>query len=355
MKKIWGLILCIALSLSVLVGCSDGEIGDYIENYEENKQKEEKLTLNMYIIVDDATTENAKTTVKQMINQHTTSTYNTSVVVNYVSAADYQATIDAAMEKTGVNAPHIILITSAEMVDALSSKLVDLMPYLKQKTYQKLNTQIAPTLLEAGRQNAKLYALPNSHVIGGNTGYEYLAIDLEVAEKELYYSKSLLSSYKSLDDAAELIADITAAGYNASDYVYTVNGPYELKAELEADGMLCNVIKYPVADRETAFSSAFAIVKNEYSQFDDRAMRILNAINSDTELRNLLQYGVRGTNYTLDADGNVQRISSGNNVYYMDLKHTGDVFKALFCPELGWTKAAHDNGVKQNSDSVVNK
>ncbi len=357
MKKILCLLICAVLSLTVLVGCSKGNIGDYLENYVKIDTKEEKLTLNMYIVVEDGTSENAKTTIKQIFDQHTSTTYNTSVKLNYVTASEYENTIANVINKTDKDAPHIVLITSKDMLDGLvaESKLVDLVPYLEEKAYQRLNTQVAPALLQAGRDAGRLYALPNSHIIGGNEGYEYLVIDLPVAEKELWYSKSELATYKSLEDASTLMADMTANGYNASELVSIVRGSYELKAQLEAQNKMCNIIKYPTATPEEAFAGAFAIVANEDNRYEDRAMRIINAINADSELRNILQYGVRGTNYHLDNDGNVVRVSEGDNVYYMNLRYTGDTFKALYCPELGWTKSAYDNGIKQNEEAVVAK
>ena len=81
-------------------------------------------------------------------------------------------------------------------------------------------------------------------------------------------------------------------------------------------------------------------------------MKIIYSINTDTYLRNLLQYGVMGTNYTVE-NGDIVRIAEGENVYHMDLLHTGDIFKAEFCSEINWTKTAYDNGVAQNKDSVA--
>ena len=371
MKKILCLILCVVLSLTVLVGCSKGEIGDYIHKYEDNKQTEIKLTLNMYIVVGEGTTENAKTTIKQIINQHTTSTYNTSVVLNFVNADEYESTVNSALSLTGNNAPHIILITNKAMLDGLvaANQVVDLVPYLGQKAYQKLNTQIASSLLTSARdEGGKLYALPNSHIVGGDTGYKYLVYDLDVVEKMLWYGRDEIAQYNSLEDASELIGEINALvesgaipAYTSeniagvTDYVCEVRGPYELKEQLEAANKFCQIVEYPTATAEDAFAGAFAIVNNENNIYEERAMRILHAINADSELRNTLQYGVMGTNYHLDSNGNVVRVSEGNNVYHMDLRYTGDVFKALYCEELGWTKEAFDNGVKQNSQSVSAK
>ena len=362
-KKILSLILCIAFSLTLLVGCaedviaSDEEIQELYDKYIKG-EKVYKTTLNMYVITDDTTTENAKATVKQLISSHTSDNYNSPLNIFYCTEAEYETTVKEAIKAGGANAPHIILINSEKLYNDLvnaegGNKLLDIASYLRTKTYGKLNTQICESLLSAARVNGKLYVLPNNHVVGGNSGYEYFVINKQVAHHECLEELSVLESYKNTTDASELIARITAKGYDASKLVYSVTGPYELKAQLEQQGFICNVVKYPTATPAEVFSGAFAIVKNSDSLYNDRAMQILNAINNDTELRNLLQYGVQGTNYLLDTKGNVTRVNDGNNVYHMNLLYTGDIFKAMYCEELGWTKDIHSNGLVQNDESVA--
>ena len=125
-----------------------------------------------------------------------------------------------------------------------------------------------------------------------------------------------------------------------------------------------------VVTKEFAFASCFGIINNpDDKRYNDRAMQILFALNNDVYLRNLLQYGVEGTNYTV-VDNDVKRVTyidttgltgealenalnNNENVYNMNLFYTGDVFNAYFCSELGWVKSVYDNGLMQNKDSVV--
>lgn len=355
MKKIWCLILCLILACTVLVGCAEDEIGDYLENYPEKTETVGKLSLNMYIIVGNNTTENAKTTVKRMISQHTVAEYNTELNVFYIPESEYESTVMTAINNGGSDAPHIILINSESMLNSLyksdaDSKLADLSAYYLSRDYGRLNTQIANSLIQASKlgENNKLYTVPNNHVVDE---YTYLVIDEDVAHQTLHYPSNELKNYKSIADAAALKEEMTLAGYNADELVYETTGPYELRAEIEADGNICNVVKQPIATRAEAFSSAFAIVNTE-TKYNDRAMKMIYSINTDTYLRNLLQYGVMGTNYTVE-NGDIVRIAEGENVYYMNLLHTGDIFKADFCSELNWTKTAYDNGVLQNKDSIA--
>ena len=344
------------MACAMLVGCGESEIGEYIKNYPETNDTVERLELNLYIITGDKTTENAKISVSTRISGYTKSDYSTVLNVHYVTSADYEATVNKAIKDGGKNTPHIILINSESMINSLvkaegGSKLADLTDYYSSKTYGRLNTQIASSLLESSKIDGKFYSVPNNHVVDG---YDYLVINKEVAVQVLHYTNEELSSYKSLEDAADLIAEMESAGYqNATELVRVVSGSYELREQLSVDSF-CNVIKVPTVTSAEAFSSAFAVVNNSEKKYNDRAMQMIYAINTDVELRNMLQYGVVGANYRV-VDGNIVRVDDGNNNYDMNILHTGDVFKADYCSEIGWTKNAYDNGVKQNKDSVSDK
>ena len=89
-------------------------------------------------------------------------------------------------------------------------------------------------------------------------------------------------------------------------------------------------------------------------------MQMIYAINNDVELRNYLQYGVSGANYNVvkigegeDAVVDIVRNVDCENTYEMNLDYTGDVFKADYCSEYGWTKEAKEFGISQNADSKV--
>jgi hypothetical protein len=161
-----------------------------------------------------------------------------------------------------------------------------------------------------------------------------------------------LSSFTTYESTQQLRDAIAADSKNPDDYVKVVSGSYEDKAKYEADGYRCNVINVPQVTVEDAFVSAFAIRKGTKNAA--RAMEILYAINTVTAFRNTLQYGVEGTNYEL-VNGNVERKTTGNSVYYMNPLYTGDMFMAYSCADLRWTDAAKSNGQSQNKASVFVK
>ena len=150
--------------------------------------------------------------------------------------------------------------------------------------------------------------------------------------------------------------NIVSASDNTKVAVEFVNNGYDAKAAYEAAGKYCTVAKYPTTTAEDAFLSAFGVVNGTKNV--SRAMEIIYAINNDAEFRNILQYGIEGTNYDV-IDGNVVPVKAtdekrSNSVYNMNILYTGDLFLAKYCAEYGWTPAVADSGAKQNRASENN-
>ena len=353
MKKLLCLILCIILTCTTLVACSsETDIGGGIDDYPRNNEKVEVLTINMCIITGDSTTKSAGDSVATRINEYAKRKYSTYLNITFVKESEYESYLETALAKNDGTAPHIVLINSEEMFNSLHSanKLADLTDYYSSKDYQrdfgKLNTQITASLLQKSKVDGKLYTVPNNRVLGE---YSYLVVNKEVAVQVLKYGNREIESYKSLDDAAQLMADMNNAGYNAEELVKVVKGSYELREELSVEN-ICNIISVPTVSTADAFASAFAVIKNAEDKYNYRAMQMIYAINTDVELRNYLQYGVSGANYNA-VDGDIVRIVDDENTYEMNIIYTGDVFKADFCSEYGWTQSAKDFGISQNADS----
>jgi len=351
MKKLLSLLLCLVIVGGMLVSCGgDFEPGTYLPNYDYEPEVIEDLTLNIYLITENATTENAKDTVSQMVNQYTETQFHTTVNIVYLSAAEYNDGVYNAVKDNSDKGANIVLITSDSMLNDFvgMNKIAILNSFYESDKYGTLNVQIPDALIRASYLGDNIVTVPNNRIIGE---YEYLVINKEVAVHKNYAVPSEVEAYDSLEDAEALMKRMTENGYRAEDYVYTVKGDYALKAQLEAQGNYCNVITYPTATSSFAFSSAFAII-NRSEALNERAMQIIYAINTDSYLRNLLQYGVKGTNYTVSDSGDIIRVSEGDNVYYMNPAYTGDVFKLQYCSEIGWTAPVATNGALQNDQAV---
>lgn len=353
MKRILCLIMCLVMACTMLVSCAETTIGDYIDNYTDVQKTSERLTINMHIITGDSTTEDSIKNVSQRINGYAKNIYNTDLKITFVKESDYVSSLNSALSKSDAEAPHIVLINSESLFDSLmdGGKLADLTDYYGTKSFGQMNVKIASPLLQASKVENKLYTVPNNRVIGE---YEYLVINRELV-KEFHYPNQELEGYKSLEDASALMAEMEGAGYSQesiSQLVRVVKGPYELREEYLEDNF-CNVISVPSVNRAEAFASAFAVVNREQSKYNDRAVEIIYAINNDSELRNLLQYGVEGANYTkANKSTEVVRNMDGVNNFEMNLIYTGNVFTAYNCQEIGWTNDAKSYGQLQNQDAV---
>lgn len=127
--------------------------------------------------------------------------------------------------------------------------------------------------------------------------------------------------------------------------VGVVKGDYELRFDYE-DKYIVKVLKNPVATEDEIFESIFAV--SSFSADVRRSMEVITLLNTTSELRNILQYGVEDVHYILNDDGKVERL---NNDYMLDIEKTGNVFMAY--PEENMSLKAWEYGKLQNTDSVI--
>ena len=110
------------------------------------------------------------------------------------------------------------------------------------------------------------------------------------------------------------------------------------------------ILEYPVATQEDLFKSMFAV--SSYTENVDRCMEIITHLNTNSQFRNLLQYGIKGTNYELDDDECATRKS--DNLYVMDVFKTGNMFVAYPDADNGMNQATWEYAKKQDLDVVTN-
>ncbi|MBO5314878.1 MAG: hypothetical protein J6B48_00445 [Clostridia bacterium] len=386
-KKIFSLILCIVCFATLLVSCAEDDDNQFwLDKYKEMNKGQpevvETVDIDFYIIKGEGMSEDNRITkaVQDKINQSLNAKYHTNINIKYISESDYAATINGFTEETS----GIVLINSEETMDVLSGKLVDLYPYIhgdgyKTEGFGQLNKQISSTLMNAAiveeRGVEKLFCVPNNHVIGS---YELIVIDKQLAFEAGYpYSETEFKSLNTWDSTEELRikAGLIGDEFNNVDYkdyssasgaVVTriINAPYNAIAEIENQGYVVNVAKYPEADSAEVYSSAFAVLNAApkvyaadnttvekvvaLDTYKLRAMQVIYAINTDSNIRNLMLYGVENINYSIDSITQTV-VPNADKPYDMKLEYTGDVFKALYSEK--WTKEDYDNGLLQNKDS----
>lgn len=128
----------------------------------------------------------------------------------------------------------------------------------------------------------------------------------------------------------------------AKEYaVRVVKGGGEL-AETYGEDYYMNIIESPRADYEDIFGSMFGV--STYTRSLKRSMEIITYLNTNSDLRNVLQYGVEDVHYEFDDEGMLHRL---NNNYMMDINKTGNVFMAY--PEEGMPKNVWTYGKAQNT------
>ena len=401
MKKLLSLILCIVFVCLALVSCKQDVIGEYLPNYKDDKRDSDTIeTLHFYIITGDATSEDAKVTVPQNINTYLKEKYKVQLKIHYYTESEYQSAVYAAMQsKDEATRPDIVLINSAEMMDNLKGDLLQISggEYDFFGTdFKKLNTIVDDALLAASEIDGAYYSVPNNHAIGY---YEYIVINKEMARDILHFSNEKITSMTTEESLEELKAAITAydSSLNVDDYVKVISNnvydeyddyedyealkrtdissigsPQSQVVLAESEINFVNIKSYPVATRDEAFRSAFAIVKHlddpgtyiteeikaPYKSHYSKCMTIIYALNSDAQLRNMLQYGYVGTNYTHPTNEKNEIISNRVNLitdpsvrYEMNPIYTGNPFISYFCYEFSWNETTQENWLKQNADA----
>ncbi len=124
---------------------------------------------------------------------------------------------------------------------------------------------------------------------------------------------------------------------------------------IERDGREYYVLvaEYPEASEAELYGNMFAVYGG--SNYVSKAMEVLTRLNTNQELRDLLQYGILGQHYELNDDGTAHLLTSSEDdygTYRMNIEQTGNCFIATPPEEKGaeaWTYAK-----LQNNDSLIN-
>ncbi len=115
------------------------------------------------------------------------------------------------------------------------------------------------------------------------------------------------------------------------------------------------VARYPQANDDALYGNMYAVSANTKST--QACMEIITLINTDSEIRNLLQYGIKQgehddgqtPNYSIDEDTGV--LTRLNDLYMMDIEKTGNCFIAY--PEEGLPVDYWEDAKSQNNDAVI--
>lgn len=169
-----------------------------------------------------------------------------------------------------------------------------------------------------------------------------------------YFMKNIFS-VKEFTEFEILMKKYETGGYFATDVdkakesqnfgVAVLSGDSSI-SEMYSDKYYVKVISNPTLTNENVFTSFFGVTT--YCKNVDRALEVITMLNTDSELRNVLQYGVEGVHYELDENDRVERF---NKDYLMNLEDTGNVFIAY--PEEDMADDIWERGVKANLDISI--
>ena len=395
MKKLLSLMLCIVLVCLALVGCTQDVIGEYLPNYQTGTVTDDQIEkLNFYIITGESTSSDAIITVPQNINTYLKEKYHIELNITYLteSATENQEKSYADMVYDAMNTtvekdrPDIVLINSADMFDKLYAEMEQQdkekrSPFnFYSEDFRSLNKTIDPSLLAASMVDNTYYTVPNNHLIGH---YEYIVIDKTMARDILHFSPEELANMTTEKSLGELKDAIIAydSTLDVNDYVKVITDGYYTDYETlqyvnlqsgetsESKVNFVNIKAYPNTTKEQAFLSAFAIIRHlddggdptKYSEEKvailnshyTNCMKIIYALNSDAEFKNMLQYGYVGTNYRFiknnkNENTNYIKLEKGAEVVYqMNPVYTGNLYISYYCEEIGWNETLHNNIIKQ--------
>lgn len=127
--------------------------------------------------------------------------------------------------------------------------------------------------------------------------------------------------------------------------VGVLSGGYELRTQYEEDYYVY-VYDKPMFQTDDIYSSMFAV--SAYTKSVARSMEILTMLNTTSELRTILQYGVEGVHWEIDAD-NEDVIKILSKDYKMNILDTGNTYMTY--PAEGVPMEYWENCKKQNLDT----
>lgn len=108
------------------------------------------------------------------------------------------------------------------------------------------------------------------------------------------------------------------------------------------------VAKYPQAEYSALFGNMFAISANTKNA--EACMKVITLLNTDSTMKNLLQYGIEGVNYEIDEEtGMLVRL---NRDYLMDTEKTGNCY--ISHPEEGLPADYWEDAKKQSNETLIN-
>lgn len=238
-RKLLSLFLLLAISASLILTSCGGSSSDD-DNDDTSYVANSPITLSIYSITDESTTDEAIKLVQDAMNEYTENRYNTHIELHLYTEDEYYGVLDEKLEKGSGRQPaaeegskypgeaenqcDIFLVTNFDKLSeyAENKYTSDVGIYL-ENDYKLINKYINESLMNAASINWVKSWLPNNSIIGGE--YTYLLVNRALMEK-YYYSESDVSSLSGLDEF------VTRIAANEPGYIPVYNEPADLTQPL---------------------------------------------------------------------------------------------------------------------------
>lgn len=234
------LFLCVIMMLSVVLTSCGKKTDDELKTNITNTASESAMTLTMWVVVEEAVTDEVAAAVTKELNSISKAKFKTELVVKFLTQDQYQTVLadtitkyestpvskettvrttagtagegeTAITDETRVNdygfveivypgavenQVDIIYIAGKDMFDTYVGNgwLAPLDSELNGAS-KKIKEYVASALLDASKQKGVTYAIPNNNVIGE---YTYMLLDRELMEKycqQGYYNRGLIDGF----------------------------------------------------------------------------------------------------------------------------------------------------------------
>lgn len=116
---------------------------------------------------------------------------------------------------------------------------------------------------------------------------------------------------------------------------------------LYSDDYYVKIVQNPFIEEEKIFDGMLAV--SEYTSNSTRSMEFISELTTNSELKNLFQYGIEDVNYSVNEDGTIKRLNSD---YMMYNGSTGNVYMGY--PEEGMLADQWDYVKQTNLDTLLN-
>ncbi len=416
------LVVLMLFTMFAMTSCGD-------DTTDLNENVIEPMTITLYSIKGDTTTDESVAQVEKALNRITRNLYNTNLKLVLYTEAEYDAKLAQQMQKaqqSAASTPFNPNINNDQKVyetvevdgfveyvypDVKEGQL-DIFLVRDKDTYQRfvkngalsnltglldstkfngIKSHVNASIMDAMKVNGGYYAVPNNHLMGSAT---YLLLD-RAAMDALGFDAQTMTSLSALSGYLQALkADATYAGYTpllncaepstasvangtmigtvlTSDKAAAANVPTLLlddadyvsylaaKQAYEQMGYLANgafdgtqnvgatfvsgipgavealygdkyyTVRYSAytASEEELYSSMYVVSK--YCVNSSRCVEVLSQLTLNEEFRNIFQYGIEGTHYTVD-DNTKDIIPSGNS-YVMNPLYTGNEYLLYDC------------------------